>query len=428
VPDTLSITDNRTGQTIEVAVDQYGAFNASELKKLGLLSFDQPLLATATARSSITFIDGDAGILRYRGYPIEQLAEKTTFLEVAYLLANGELPTAAQRKEFDAAVLGAKVDSARIAQHVASFPSGSHPMSVLISGYAALGAAHQEAKAAVGDGAARKAAMPLQLAETLQLGAQAIAASVGKKAGAAEGDTYAAQFIAACGGAVDVGGSAERLDVFSRALEVLFILHADHELNAGTNAMRAVGSAETDAYSSLAGASAALYGPLHGGANEAVLKMLDEIGDIKNIPAFIKRVKEKDGQAMLMGFGHRVYKNYDPRAKLIQKTCHEVLEELDMKDNKLIKLAMELERIALSDDYFIKRKLYPNVDFYSGIVYKALGIPVSMYTAIFALARTVGWIAQWKELISDPEQKLSRPRQLFTGATTRDFVPMGKRK
>jgi citrate synthase len=216
--------------------------------------------------------------------------------------------------------------------------------------------------------------------------------------------------------------------VISRAIDRILILHADHEQNASTSTVRLAGSTGANPFACISAGIASLWGPAHGGANEAVLKMLDEIGDIKNIPAFIKRVKEKDGQAMLMGFGHRVYKNYDPRAKLIQKTCHEVLEELDMKDNKLIKLAMELERIALSDDYFIKRKLYPNVDFYSGIVYKALGIPVSMYTAIFALARTVGWIAQWKELISDPEQKLSRPRQLFTGATTRDFVPMGKRK
>jgi citrate synthase len=216
--------------------------------------------------------------------------------------------------------------------------------------------------------------------------------------------------------------------VISRAIDRILILHADHEQNASTSTVRLAGSTGANPFACISAGIASLWGPAHGGANEAVLKMLDEIGDVKNIPAFIKRVKEKDGHAVLMGFGHRVYKNYDPRAKLIQKTCHEVLEELDMKDNKLIKLAMELEKIALSDDYFIKRKLYPNVDFYSGIVYKALGIPVSMYTAIFALARTVGWIAQWKELISDPEQKLSRPRQLFTGATTRAFVPMSKRK
>jgi citrate synthase len=216
--------------------------------------------------------------------------------------------------------------------------------------------------------------------------------------------------------------------VISRAMDRILILHADHEQNASTSTVRLAGSTGANPFACISAGIASLWGPAHGGANEAVLKMLDEIGDVKNIPNFIKRVKEKDGHAMLMGFGHRVYKNYDPRAKIIQRTCHEVLEELDMKDNKLIKLAMALEKIALEDDYFIKRKLYPNVDFYSGIVYKALGIPVSMYTAIFALARTVGWIAQWKELIADPEQKIGRPRQLFTGATQRDFVPMGKRK
>jgi len=216
--------------------------------------------------------------------------------------------------------------------------------------------------------------------------------------------------------------------VISRAMDRILILHADHEQNASTSTVRLAGSTGANPFACISAGIASLWGPAHGGANEAVLKMLDEIGDVKNIPAFIKRVKDKDGHAMLMGFGHRVYKNYDPRAKLIQKTCHEVLEELDMKDNKLIKLAMALEKIALNDEYFIKRKLYPNVDFYSGIVYKALGIPVSMYTAIFALARTVGWIAQWKELIADPDQKIGRPRQLFTGATKRDFVAMGKRK
>jgi citrate synthase len=283
-------------------------------------------------------------------------------------------------------------------------------MSVLISGYAALGAAHQEAKAAVGDGAARKAAMPLQLAETLQLGAQAIAASVGKKAGAAEGDTYAAQFIAACGGAVDVGGSAERLDVFSRALEVLFILHADHELNAGTNAMRAVGSAETDAYSSLAGASAALYGPLHGGANEAVLKMLAKIGDVKKVPAFIESVKNRDEK--LMGFGHRVYKNFDPRATVIKSVVDEVLGVSG--PDPLLGVAQELERIALEDEYFISRKLYPNVDFYSGIAYKAIGFQPPAFTVLFAVPRTIGWLSHYDEMLSG-ELKITRPAQVYIG-------------
>ena len=404
MPQMLTITDNRTGQTIEVPVDEHGAFPASELKKLGVLSFDQPLLATATARSAITYIDGDAGILRYRGYPIEQLAEKTSFLEVAYLLAYGELPNAAERSAWESAILGAKVDVERIDRHVASFPAASHPMAVLISGYAALGAAHQEAKAAVHDRAARQAALPQQLAETLVLGARAIAASVGAKPGDAKGDTYAGQFLAASG----IGGG--QADVFGRALEVLFILHADHELNAGTNAMRAIGSADTDAYSALAGASAALYGPLHGGANEAVLKMLAKIGDVKNVPAFIESVKHRDEK--LMGFGHRVYKNFDPRAKVIKTVVDEVLAVSG--PDPLLGVAQELERIALEDEYFVSRKLYPNVDFYSGIAYKAIGFQPAAFTVLFAVPRTIGWLSHYDEMLAG-EYKITRPAQVFIG-------------
>ncbi len=414
MPDSLSITDNRTGKTIEVSVDGHGAFPASELKKLGLLSFDQPLLATATARSAITFIDGEAGILRYRGYPIEQLAEKTSFLEVAYLLAYGELPTAAQRSVFEAAVLGAQVDTARIRKHVESFPAGSHPMSVLISGYAALGAAHQEAKAAVHDGEARKAALPTQLAETLQLGAYAIAASIGGTTGATSGATFAEQFLRTSG----VG--AEQLEVFARALEVLFILHADHELNAGTNAMRAIGSAETDAYHSLAGASAALYGPLHGGANEAVLKMLAKIGDVKNVPDFIEHVKHRDEK--LMGFGHRVYKNFDPRATVIKSVVDEVLAVSG--PDPLLGVAQELEKIALEDEYFVSRKLYPNVDFYSGIAYKAIGFQPAAFTVLFAVPRTIGWLSHYDEMMAG-EFKITRPAQVYIGSDERS-VPANR--
>ena len=323
--------------------------------KTGKFTYDPGFMSTASCRSNITYIDGDEGILLYRGYPIEQLAEKCDFLEVAYLILNGELPTNEQKVEFDDIVTHHSMVHEQLSRFYSGFRRDAHPMAVMCGVVGALAA-------------------------------------------------------------------------FYHAIDRILILHADHEQNASTSTVRLAGSTGANPFACISAGIASLWGPAHGGANEAVLKMLDEIGDIKNIPAFIKRVKEKDGQAVLMGFGHRVYKNYDPRAKLIQKTCHEVLEELDMKDNKLIKLAMELERIALSDEYFIKRKLYPNVDFYSGIVYKALGIPVSMYTAIFALARTVGWIAQWKELIADPEQKLSRPRQLFTGATARDFVPLGKRQ
>ena len=408
MPDSLSITDNRNGQTIEVPVDAHGAFATSELKKLGVLSFDQPLLATATARSAITFIDGEAGILRYRGYPIEQLAEQTSFLEVAYLLAYGELPTAGQRSAFEGAVLGAHVDVDRIRRHVESFPVGSHPMSVLISGYAALGAAHQEAKAAVHDADARKAALPTQLAETLVLGAHAIAAGVGHAPGSVEGATFAEQFLRASG----VG--SDQFDVFARALEVLFILHADHELNAGTNAMRAIGSAETDAYHSLAGAAAALYGPLHGGANEAVLKMLAKIGDVSHVPAFIESVKHRDGK--LMGFGHRVYKNFDPRATVIKKVVDEVLAASG--PDPLLGVAQELERIALEDEYFVSRKLYPNVDFYSGIAYKAIGFQPAAFTVLFAVPRTIGWLSHYDEMMAG-EFKITRPAQVYIGSGER---------
>ena len=411
MPDTLTITDNRTGQTIEVPVDGHGAFNASELKKLGVVSFDQPLLATATAHSAITYIDGEAGILRYRGYPIDQLAERTSFLEVAYLLAYGELATAAQLQAFQSAVLAAEVDTDRIRRHVDSFPAGSHPMAVLIAGYAALGAAHPEAKAAVHDAAARKEMLPRIMAETLQLGALAIAAHVHQNAGAPAGDTYAGQFLSTCGKAIDPKGvSDEQLAVFSRALEVLFILHADHELNAGTNAMRAIGSAESDAYSSLAGAAAALYGPLHGGANEAVLKMLAKIGDVEHVPAFIESVKNRDGK--LMGFGHRVYKNFDPRATVIKKVVDEVFA-VSGKD-PLLAVALELEKIALHDEYFVSRKLYPNVDFYSGIAYKAIGFDPAAFTVLFAVPRTVGWLTHYDELMS-AEFKITRPAQVYVG-------------
>ncbi len=411
MPETLTITDNRTGQTIEVPVDEHGAFNASELRKLGVVSFDQPLLATATARSSITYIDGEAGILRYRGYPIDQLAERTPFLEVAYLLAYGELPTAAQLKSFESSVLAASVDTDRIHKHVASFPAGSHPMAVLIAGYAALGAAHPEAKDAVYDAAVRKELLPVIMAETLQLGAFAIAAHVHQSAGAAAGDSYALHFLRACGTAIDPKGiSEERLAVFARALEVLFILHADHELNAGTNAMRAIGSAETDPYSSLSGAAAALYGPLHGGANEAVLKMLAKIGDVSHVPAFIESVKNRDGK--LMGFGHRVYKNFDPRATVIKKVVDEVLAVSG--NDPLLGIAQELERIALHDDYFVSRKLYPNVDFYSGIAYKAIGFDPAAFTVLFAVPRTVGWLTHYDELMS-AEFKITRPAQVYVG-------------
>ena len=402
-------------KTIEVEVDDHGAFDGAELRKQGLVSYDQPLLATATARSAITYIDGEAGILRYRGYPIEQLAEQKHFLEVAYLLAHGELATEEEREAFRHAVYDADVDRERIAAVVESFPEGSHPMAILIAGYAALGATHPETKD-VKNAEMRKRFFPLALAETLELGARAIARHTGVQPKAPEGDTYANRFVHACGDAVDTSRGAEALDIFGKALDVLFVLHADHELNAGTNAMRAIGSAETDMYSSLAGAAAALYGPLHGGANEAVLRMLDSIGSLDNVGEYIERVKKHE--VLLYGFGHRVYKNYDPRATVIKGVVDKVLAVAG--ENPLLAIATELERIALEDEYFVSRKLYPNVDFYSGIAYRAIGFDPAAFTVLFAVARTVGWLCHYDELMSG-DFKITRPAQIYVGPGERDL-------
>jgi citrate synthase len=402
-------------KTIELEVDEHGAFDGAELRKQGLVSYDQPLVATATARSAITYIDGEAGILRYRGYPIEQLAQQKHFLEVAYLLAHGELATEEERQAFRRSVYDADIDHDRIAAIVDAFPEGSHPMAILIAGYAALGASHPETKD-VKNAEMRKRFFPLVLAETLELGARAVARHAGVQARAPEGDTYANRFVHACGDAVDTSRGAEALDVFGKALDVLFVLHADHELNAGTNAMRAIGSAETDMYSSLAGAAAALYGPLHGGANEAVLRMLDSIGSLDNVADYIERVKKHE--VLLYGFGHRVYKNYDPRAKVIKGVVDQVLAVAGQ--NPLLAIAQELERIALEDDYFVSRKLYPNVDFYSGIAYKAIGFDPAAFTVLFGVARTVGWLCHYDELMSG-DFKITRPAQIYIGPGERDL-------
>jgi citrate synthase len=402
-------------RTIEVDVDEHGAFNGAELKQQGVISYDQPLLSTATARSAITYIDGDAGILRYRGYPIEQLAERLHFLQVAYLLAHGELAGEDDRQAFRRAVYDADVDVERIDALVQSFPAGSHPMAILIAGYASLGASHPETKD-VKDAEMRRRFFPLVLAETLELGARAIARHAGVAPGRQEGETYARRFLAVCGDAIDRSLGEEALDVFGRSLDVLFVLHADHELNAGTNAMRAIGSAETDMYSSLAGAAAALYGPLHGGANEAVLRMLDSIGSLDSVGEYIERVKRHE--VLLYGFGHRVYKNYDPRATVIKKVVDEVLETAG--PNPLLDIAQELERIALEDEYFVSRRLYPNVDFYSGIAYRAIGFDPATFTVLFGVARTVGWLCHYDELMSG-DFRITRPAQIYVGPGERDL-------
>jgi citrate synthase len=394
--------------------------------KTGKFTYDPGFMSTASCRSNITYIDGDEGILLYRGYPIEQLAEKCDFLEVAYLILNGELPNKTEKVEFDDIVTHHTMVHDQLTYFFRGFRRDAHPMAVLCGVVGALSAFYHDSMN-IHDEESRNISAFRLIAKLPTITAMAYKYNSGQPFMYPKNSlSYTENFLQ-----MMFGNPCEEYKpnpVISRAMDRILILHADHEQNASTSTVRLAGSTGANPFACISAGIASLWGPAHGGANEAVLKMLDEIGDVKNIPAFIKRVKEKDGQAVLMGFGHRVYKNYDPRAKIIQRTCHEVLEEMDMKDNKLIKLAMALEKIALEDEYFIKRKLYPNVDFYSGIVYKALGIPVSMYTAIFALARTVGWIAQWKELIADPEQKLSRPRQLFTGAKQRDFVPFAKRK
>jgi len=394
--------------------------------KTGKFTYDPGFMSTASCRSSITFIDGDQGILQYRGYPIEQLAEHCSFLEVAYLIMNGELPNKQQLAEFVGIVTNHTMVHEQLGRFYSGFRRDAHPMAVLCGVVGALSAFYHDS-INIHDARDREISAFRLIAKLPTITAMTYKYSIGQPFMYPKNAlSYVDNFLY-----LMFGTPCEEYKpnpVISRAMERVLILHADHEQNASTSTVRLAGSTGANPFACISAGIASLWGPAHGGANEAVLKMLGEIDDVKNIPGFIKRVKDKDGHAMLMGFGHRVYKNYDPRAKIIQKTCHEVLEVLGLKDDKLFKLALALEKIALEDEYFVKRKLYPNVDFYSGIVYKALGIPVAMFTAIFALARTVGWIAQWNELISDPDQKIGRPRQLFSGAERREFVPMVKRK
>jgi citrate synthase len=394
--------------------------------KTGMFTYDPGFMSTASCRSAITYIDGDQGVLLYRGYPIEQLAETCTFLEVAYLIMNGELPNKQQLEEFVGIVTRHTMVHEQLSRFYSGFRRDAHPMAVLCGVIGALSAFYHDS-IDIYDARSREISAFRLVAKLPTITAMTYKYNMGQPFMYPRNAlSYVENFLY-----MTFGTPCEEWKpnmVLTRAMERILILHADHEQNASTSTVRLAGSTGANPFACIAAGVASLWGPAHGGANEAVLKMLDQIGDAKNIPAYIKRVKDREDHSMLFGFGHRVYKNYDPRAKIIQRTCHEVLEELDLKDDKLFKLAMALEKVALEDEYFIKRKLYPNVDFYSGIVYKALGIPVSMFTAIFALARTVGWIAQWNELIGDVDQKIGRPRQLFTGATPRDFVPLEKRK
>ena len=417
----LSITDHRTNKTYDIPIED-GAIRAMDLRQIkqgaddfGLMAYDPAFMNTASTKSAITFIDGDKGILLYRGYPIEQLAEKCSYLEVAYLILFGELPTKAQLSEWVDNIANHTFVHENIKQVMQAFRYDAHPMGIFISTLAALSTFYPEASR-VDDATNRLYQIIRLVAKVPTIAAFSYRHVRGLPYIYPDNDlSYSGNFLSMM--FKMTAAKYKPHPVLERALDVLFILHADHEQNASTNAMRAIGSSRPDPYSAMAGAAASLYGPLHGAANEEVLRMLAEIGDPKNIPALLKQVKA--GERRLTGFGHRVYKNHDPRVRLIKKTAEQVFEITGR--NPLLDLALELERIALEDEYFISHKLYPNVDFYSGIIYQALNIPTSMFAVMFAIPRTIGWLAQWQEMITDPEQKIARPRQIYTGAARRDY-------
>jgi len=425
--ETLTVVDNRTGKQYEIPI-QDGTIRATELRKIkvddddfGLMSYDPAYMATASCRSSVTYIDGDRGILEYRGYPIEQLAEKSSYLEVAYLLVHGHLPNKSELEEWTYQITIHTFVHENIKSFMQGFRYDAHPMGMLLASVGALSTFYPEASA-IKDEDVRYIQVIRLLAKMPTLAAFSFRHNQGKPYVYPDNDlSYPGNFLSMIYKMTELKYEPDpRLE---HALDVLFILHADHEQNCSTSAVRSVGSSQVDPYSAVAAGVAALYGPLHGGANEQVLRMLRRIETKDNIPDFVKGVKE--GKERLMGFGHRVYKNYDPRAKIIQKACYEVFEVTGT--NPLLDIALELEKIALNDDYFIQRKLYPNVDFYSGIIYEALGMPVEMFPVLFAIGRTSGWIAQWLEMIDDEEQKISRPRQIYTGARGLDYVAIDQR-
>jgi citrate synthase len=426
--DTLTVTDNRTGKTYDIPIEDE-TIRATELRNIkvndddfGLMTYDPAYMATASCRSAITFIDGDKGILEYRGYPIEQLAEKSTYLEVAYLLINGELPTEDELKEWRHQITTHTFVHENVKEFMQGFRYDAHPMGMLLASVGALSTFYPEADA-IHDQDIRYLQVIRLLAKMPTLAAFAYRHNRGMPYVYPDNDlSYPGNFLSMIYKIAELKYEPDpRLE---HALDVLFILHADHEQNCSTSAVRSVGSSQVDPYSAIAAGVAALYGPLHGGANEAVLRMLRRIETKENIPSFIEGVK--NGDEKLMGFGHRVYKNFDPRAKIIKKATEEVFEVTGK--NPLLDIATELEKIALEDDYFIDRKLYPNVDFYSGLIYEALGMPVEMFPVLFAIGRTSGWIAQWLEMIDDKEQKIARPRQIYTGKRELDYVPMFERK
>ncbi len=391
----------------------------------GYFTYDPGFTSTASCESQITYIDGDQGVLLYRGYPIEQLAEHGDFLETCYLLLYGELPTASQRADFDHRITRHTMVHEQLARFFQGFRRDAHPMAVLVASVGALSAFYHDSTD-VSEQKQRMLASMRLIGKIPTLAAMAYKYAIGQPFVYPKNDLdYTSNFLRMC---YAVPCEDYRVNpVMARALDQIFILHADHEQNASTSTVRLAGSSGANPFACIAAGVACLWGPAHGGANEAALKMLEEIGTVKNIPKYIARAKDKNDSFRLMGFGHRVYKNYDPRAKIMQKRCHEVLQETGRKDDPLLEVALELEQIALNDEYFIEKKLYPNIDFYSGITLKAMGFPTSMFTALFAVARTAGWVAQWKEMIEDPGQKIGRPRQLYTGAPQRDYVPIDQR-
>ena len=424
VEGTLSVTDSRTGQTYEFPITD-GTVRATDLRQIktsdddfGLMTYDPAFMNTASCRSAITYLDGDAGVLRYRGYPIEQLAAKSTFLEVAWLLIHGELPTAKELESFETQIVDRMVVQAEVGESIKAFAKDAHPMGILEAGFGHLSTLYPEAKQ-VESGPERMEAIINTIAKMPTIGAMAFRHNQGKDIVAPDPSLdYSTNILK-----MFFGADYEVDPRLVRALDILLILHADHEQNCSTSAVRAVGSSQVDTYSAVNAGIAALYGPLHGGANEAVLVMLREIGSSDNVSDFMDKVKSRE--ALLMGFGHRVYKNYDPRATIIKGACDDVFEVTGV--NPLLEVAVALETTALADDFFIQRKLYPNVDFYSGLIYEALGIPTEMFTVMFAIGRAPGWVAQWLEMIQDKDQKISRPRQIYIGSGERDYVEVSAR-
>ena len=425
--ESLTVRDNRTGESYEVPIVD-GTIKAADIGKIrsdqdpsGLAVYDPGFVNTASCRSAVTFIDGDKGILEYRGYPIEQLAEHSSFLEVSYLLIHGDLPTKAQFDAWEHEITYHTFVHENVRDFMEGFRYDAHPMGMLLASVGALSTFYPESRN-INDAENRHMQIVRLIAKMPTLGAWSFRHAQGKPYVYPDNElSYTANFLAMLFRMSESKFEADERLV--KALDVLFILHADHEQNCSTNAVRSVGSSQVDPYSAIAAGISALYGPLHGGANEAVLKMLRRIGSVDNIPDFIDGVK--NGKERLMGFGHRVYKNFDPRAQIIKKACDDVFEVTGV--NPLLQIAQELERIALEDDYFVQRKLYPNVDFYSGLIYEALQFPPEMFTVLFAIGRTPGWLAQWHELVQDREQKIARPKQIYTGARTLDFVPAAER-